>query len=102
MDIFNNDQEIRRVLMQLINGYMRLADNPELFRDIYNSLLNTRAAIRWTPTRHPGRISVPHAEAHAKVDLRHTGMMRSGGPRQPSSMWLTAVSLYPTGPLRSM
>ena len=37
MDIFNNDQEIRRVLMQLINGYYA-PDNPELFRDIYNSL----------------------------------------------------------------
>ena len=41
MDIFNNDQEIRRVLMQLINGYYA-PDNPELFRDIYNSLLNTK------------------------------------------------------------
>jgi starch phosphorylase len=38
MEIFNNDQDVRRVLMQLINGeYCR--ENPELFRDIYNSLL---------------------------------------------------------------
>ena len=37
-DIFNNDQEIRQVLMQLINGYYSPED-PELFRDIYNSLL---------------------------------------------------------------
>ena len=41
MDIFNNDQDIRRVLMQLINGYYSPQD-PELFRDIYNSLLNTQ------------------------------------------------------------
>ena len=44
MDIFNNDQDIRRVLMQLINGYYSPQD-PELFRDIYNSLLNTQSAI---------------------------------------------------------
>ncbi|MGN0408205.1 MAG: glycogen/starch/alpha-glucan phosphorylase [Bacteroides sp.] len=38
MEIFNNDQGVRKVLMQLINGeYCR--ENPELFRDIYNSLL---------------------------------------------------------------
>ncbi len=32
-EIFNTDQDIRRVLMQLINGYYA-PDNPELFRDI--------------------------------------------------------------------
>ncbi len=37
-DIFNNDQEIRQVLMQLINGFYSPEDT-ELFRDIYNSLL---------------------------------------------------------------
>ena len=37
-DIFNNDQEIRQVLMQLINGFYSPED-PDLFRDIYNSLL---------------------------------------------------------------
>ncbi len=41
MDIFNNDQDIRRVLMQLINGFYSPND-PELFRPIYNSLLNTQ------------------------------------------------------------
>ena len=41
MDIFNNDQDIRTVLTQLINGtYSK--NNPELFRDLYNSLLNTQ------------------------------------------------------------
>ena len=39
MDIFNNDQDIRRVLMQLING--TYAADTELFRPLYNSLLNT-------------------------------------------------------------
>lgn len=41
VEIFNTDQAIRRVLMQLINGYFSPED-PELFRDIYNSLLNTK------------------------------------------------------------
>lgn len=45
MEIFNNDSEIRRVLMQLINGYYSPED-PELFRDIYNSLLNTLSSDR--------------------------------------------------------
>ncbi len=45
MEIFNNNYEIRRVLMQLINGYYSPQD-PELFRDIYNSLLNTMSSDR--------------------------------------------------------
>ncbi len=45
MDIFNHNYEIRRVLMQLINGYYSPQD-PELFRDIYNSLLNTESSDR--------------------------------------------------------
>ena len=45
MDIFNNDPEIRRVLMQLVNGFYS-PENPELFRDIYDSLLNTKSSDR--------------------------------------------------------
>ena len=41
MQIFNTDQDIRKVLMQLINGFYSPSD-PELFRDLYNSLLNTQ------------------------------------------------------------
>ncbi len=40
MDIFNQDQDIRKVLMQLVNGFYS-PENSELFRPIYNSLLNT-------------------------------------------------------------
>lgn len=39
MEIFNTNEKIRSVLMQLINGYYS-PENPELFRDIYNALLN--------------------------------------------------------------
>lgn len=42
MKIFNNDSEIRQVLMQLINGFYSKNDT-ELFRDLYNSLLNTKS-----------------------------------------------------------
>ena len=45
VEIFNTDQGIRRVLMQLINGYYAPED-PELFRDIYNSLLNTKNSAK--------------------------------------------------------
>lgn len=39
MEIFNNDPDVRKVLMQLING--TYAEDTELFRPLYNSLLNT-------------------------------------------------------------
>ncbi len=42
MDIFNNDQDIRQVLMQLINGQFS-GDDTERFRRLYNSLLNTES-----------------------------------------------------------
>ena len=45
MDIFNSDAEIRQVLMQLINGFYSPKD-PELFRDLYNSLLNTMSTSK--------------------------------------------------------
>ncbi len=41
MEIFNNDQDIRKVLMQLING--TYSQDTELFRHLYNSLLNTQS-----------------------------------------------------------
>ena len=39
-EIFNNDPDVRRVLMQLINGFYAPND-PDRFRSLYNSLLNT-------------------------------------------------------------
>ena len=44
-EIFNNDPDIRKVLMQLINGYY-CKNDPEMFRDLYNSLLNTQVSSR--------------------------------------------------------
>ena len=43
--IFNNNADIRKVLMQLVNGTYQPND-PELFRDLYNSLLNTQCTSK--------------------------------------------------------
>ena len=66
MDIFNNDQDIRRVLMQLINGYYS-PSNPELFRDIYNSLLNTLSTSK-ADTYFNLKDFRAYAAAHEQVD----------------------------------
>ena len=66
VEIFNTDQEIRRVLMQLINGYYAPED-PELFRDIYNSLLNTKSSDR-ADTYFILKDFRSYAEAHQRVD----------------------------------
>ena len=42
--IYNTDEEIRQVLMQLING--TFSNDTELFRDLYDSLLNTKNTDR--------------------------------------------------------
>ncbi len=41
MEVYNHDQDIRQVLMQLINGQYSW-DDTERFRKLYNSLLNTK------------------------------------------------------------
>ncbi|HIS25553.1 MAG TPA: glycogen/starch/alpha-glucan phosphorylase [Candidatus Pullilachnospira intestinigallinarum] len=45
MQYFNNDPDIRHVLMQLINGTYSNGDF-DMFRDIYDSLLNTHSSDR--------------------------------------------------------
>ena len=42
--IYNTDEEIRQVLMQLFNG--TFSNDTELFRDLYDSLLNTKNTDR--------------------------------------------------------
>ena len=44
MKIFNEDQNVRQVLMQLVNG--TYSDDPELFRPLYNSLLHAHGHDR--------------------------------------------------------
>ncbi|MBP5153352.1 MAG: glycogen/starch/alpha-glucan family phosphorylase, partial [Lachnospiraceae bacterium] len=45
MEIFNQDADVRKVLMQLINGTY-CPENIEEFRSLYNSLLNTQETDR--------------------------------------------------------
>ncbi|MBQ0042636.1 MAG: glycogen/starch/alpha-glucan phosphorylase, partial [Lachnospiraceae bacterium] len=65
MDIFNNDQDIRKVLMQLINGFYSPED-PELFRNLYNSLLNTENS-QFADTYFVLKDFRSYAEAQARV-----------------------------------
>ena len=69
MDIFNNNPEIRRVLMQLINGYYAPND-PEKFRDIYDSLLNTKSSDR-ADTYFILKDLPMYAEAQRRVDAAY-------------------------------
>ena len=66
MQIFNTDQDIRKVLMQLINGFYSPND-PELFRDIYNSLLNTQSSDR-ADTYFILKDLPSYAEAQKRID----------------------------------
>ena len=70
MDIFNNDQDIRQVLMQLINGFYSPND-PELFRDLYNSLLNTESSDR-ADTYFILKDFRSYADAQKKVEEAYT------------------------------
>ena len=65
-EIFNNDPDIRKVLMQLINGYY-VPNDPEMFRDLYNSLLNTQVSSR-ADTYFILKDFKSYAEAQKKVE----------------------------------
>ena len=69
MDIFNNDQDIRRVLMQLINGFYA-PHNTELFRALYNSLLNTQSTDK-ADTYFNLKDFRSYAEAQKRVDAAY-------------------------------
>ena len=44
-DIYNNDPDVRRVVNQLVDGTYAHG-NTEMYRDLYNSLLNTKSSNR--------------------------------------------------------
>ena len=69
MDIFNSDAEIRQVLMQLINGFYSPKD-PELFRDLYNSLLNTMSTSK-ADTYFILKDFRSYADAQKRVDIAY-------------------------------
>ncbi|MFG6384682.1 MAG: glycogen/starch/alpha-glucan phosphorylase [Lachnospiraceae bacterium] len=66
MQIFNSDQDIRQVLMQLING-MYSQNDSELFRPLYNSLLNT-LSTQYADTYFILKDFRSYAEAQEKVE----------------------------------
>ena len=45
MDIYNSDADVRRVVDQLVDGTYANGDT-EMYRDLYNSLLNTKGGNR--------------------------------------------------------
>ena len=68
MEIFNNDQDIRKVLMQLING--TYSQDTELFRHLYNSLLNTYSTSK-ADTYFILKDFRSYAEAQKKVEAAY-------------------------------
>ena len=69
MEIFNNDAEIRQVLMQLINGFYS-PDDTERFRHLYNSLLNTQSTSK-ADTYFILKDFRSYAEAHKLVEKKY-------------------------------
>ncbi len=86
MDIFNNDQDIRHVLTQLINGYYAPQD-PELFRDLYDSLLNTNNSDR-ADTYFILKDFRSYAETHAKIEA----VYKDEKQWAKKALWNTACS----------
>ena len=67
-DIFNSDADIRKVLMQLING--TYSNDPELFRPLYNSLLNTLSTSK-ADTYFILKDFKSYAEAQKKIETMY-------------------------------
>ena len=68
-EIFNNDPDVRKVLMQLINGTFAPND-PDLFRPLYNSLLNTQSTAK-ADTYFILKDFKAYAEAQKKVEAAY-------------------------------
>ena len=68
MEIFNNDQDVRKVLMQLING--TYSQDTEMFRHLYNSLLNTQSTSK-ADTYFILKDFKAYAEAQKKVEAAY-------------------------------
>ena len=68
-EIFNNDGDVRNVLMQLING-MYSPDDTERFRDLYNSLLNTQSTSK-ADTYFILKDFRSYAQAHERIEAAY-------------------------------
>ena len=74
MQYFNNDPDIRQVLMQLING-MYSGGDFNMFREIYDSLLNTHSSDR-ADTYFILADFKPYAEAQREVEKAYRDTRR--------------------------
>ena len=94
--IYNTDEEIRQVLMQLING--TFSSDTELFRDLYDSLLtnkNTDRADRYFILAD----FRSYADAQKRVEEAYKD--EKAGQRKPSSTPPAAANSPPTEPSRN-
>jgi len=73
-EIFNNNADVRKVLMQLINGTYSPED-PELFRDLYNSLLNTQCTSK-ADTYFILKDFASYAQTHNKIEEAYKDQTR--------------------------
>ena len=63
--IYNTDPDVRQILMELING--KYSNDTELFRDLYNSLLNNQGGSKADPYFILADFR-SYAEAHRKIE----------------------------------
>lgn len=68
MDIYNSDKEIKKVVDQLVDG--TFDSNKELFRPLYNSLLNTLSTSK-ADTYFILKDFKSYAEAQKKVEAAY-------------------------------
>ena len=92
--LFNTDQEIRHVLMQLINGEYAPND-PERFRELYNALLIDGGYNRPDPY-------FILKDFRSYADAQKRVVMRRDGQRWQCSMWHILGNSPQTVPSRNM
>ncbi|WP_028234956.1 glycogen/starch/alpha-glucan phosphorylase [Pseudobutyrivibrio sp. MD2005] len=76
MDVMNSDYRIQKVLQQLVNGNYSI-ENPELFRPLYNSLLNTQCTAK-ADTYFVLKDFASYCEAHEKIQEAYKDRFKWG------------------------
>ena len=76
MEVMNSNPHIQKVMQQLVNGYYSI-DNPELFRPIYNSLLNTQCTAK-ADTYFVLKDFASYCEAHEKIQEAYKDRFKWG------------------------
>ena len=69
VDIYNSDEAIRKVVDQLVDGTYSNGD-PDMFRDLYNSLLNTYSSSK-ADTYFILKDFRSYADAHQEIDKKY-------------------------------